>query len=48
MNPLGEVRNHANARRVWAEPRPTSTRLIVISDRGASPVNRFEMETPSS
>src|SRR4051794_29684582 len=46
--PLGEARNQAKARRVCVEPRRISTRLIVISERGASPVKMFEIDTPSS
>ena len=48
VKPPGDPRNQATARRVWAVPRLASTRLIVISARGASPVKRFEIETPSS
>jgi hypothetical protein len=46
--PLGQAMNQATARRVCLEPRLTSTLLIVITERGASPVNRLEIETSSS
>ena len=46
MKPLGEARNQATARRVWADPRWASTRLIVIKERGASPVKRLRDGDP--
>jgi hypothetical protein len=46
--PSGLTTNLATVSRVSLEPRPRLTLLIVIMLVGASPENRFEIETPSS
>ena len=46
--PSGRSMKRANTTRVRREPRDTSILLIVMAALGASPVNRLEMETPSS
>ena len=46
--PSGRSRKRANTSRVRRDPRVTSRRLIVIDAFAASPVNRLEIDTPSS